>query len=772
MRIVLISLFSLMLFPQSALSQQLSEEGQSRKAAHDFLFKKFAPSRPCRYASDGQILGEITVLEQRIEADGVLEVELPEGAQRIAGMFRHLALKGENLDRVGDLKMLPYKPDATLHHSQHKPEFYRVQMGALPLPRVEAPRIVLRAATTGPVVVTSVVFSSQNKLSVEFDDLPYRNLGDEQPVRRVTVDVDTSRELSLGGTIDLQREKFFRYYAVPGGVHQSLENWAHQRNFRPGRQIFKMQYALVKGYSPNQPKLRESASRPGYPASDFFERYDASPQSRYAIEAFQKIDYAMCLDNWPDFMSIPHVGRGTPRVEYFDAAAKLAGDFVKSQVNDGGSTATWWEVKNESTIKSEWDYHWAENSWSLLADFHNRVARQIHAHSPQTKVGGPSSAWMQLQVNDFGLYRSQREFMDMTRGHLDFYSHHFYEDIGTVGAWHRRETTYSNYLLGRVEAILNMLQAHMRGTGNVRPLLITECGSLQPGRGPSDYWLRLRSFSAYMHKFLQRPHEIDLCVPFAFLNVPWNPGSGNAAFIPRTGEPANGPITGYDSTPVAYFFDLWREFQGRRLPVSHGEQWLDVTAVHDAGKIYVALTNMSGRRLHVDLSSLNRAGVESAFQRRLYYRNGQVNYADRLALTTLTEVEVDVEETTLVIVDLDQPLAIEGCVERTFSYAAETAVKADESAGFEIDVAYPDRISRAQLVVGVHRNGGLKRSLKAKVNGQLIGDNGEWAAEINNLFAPIVIPVEPSLLRKKNRIEFGPMPGVTITSAHLVLDQG
>lgn len=752
------------------VAQTLSEEGQLRKAAHDFLIQDFAPSRPTKFADDGRVLSELTVLQQQIEANGQLRIELPAGAERVAGMFRHLAIKGEHLDRVGALRLLPYKPDSTLHHSLHTPKMYRVQMGALPLPREDAPPIVLQAETTGPVVVTEVVFSSQNKLSTTFDDLPYRNLGDEQPPEVVTVTLDPSRELSVGGVVDLQREKFFRYYATPGGVHPSLEQWAHERNFRPGRQIFKMQYALVKGYSPRQPKLTESATQSGHADLSFFDRYDASPRSRFAIEPFQNIDYAMCLDNWPDFMSVPHVGRGTPLVEHFDAAAELAGAFVGAQVKQGGRTATWWEVKNESTIKSEWDYHWADNSWDLLADFHNKVAAEIHSVSPATQVGGPSSAWMQLQVNDFGLYRSQRGFMDATKGRLDFYSHHFYEDIGTVGAWHRRESTYTNYLLGRVDAILNMLQAHMQGTDNVRPLLITECGSLQPGRGPSDYWLRLRSFSAYLHKFLSRPQEIDLCVPFAFLNVPWNPASGNAAFIPKTGQPANGPISGYDPTPVTHFFDLWRDFEGRRLPTEHSVRWLDVSAVHQGRRLTVALTNMSGRRRVVNLAGLDATPVDAVFQRRLFYRDGQVQYQDAVP-ADLSAVEVDVEETTLVMIDLKTPLAVQGVQQRSFAYAVDTAVKLDKDASIPIAVSDPRSVTTARLVVGVHRSGGLTEPLDIACNGKEVSGQQQWAKEHRHLFAPLTFNIDPAGLKTSNVITIAASQNVTVTSVHLVIDR-
>ena len=761
-----------------AVGQQLSVEGQRRKSAHEFLFETFAKDRKCEYSNDKQILKEIVVLAKTIEADGQLVIELPEGAQRIASMFRHLTLRGKNLDRVGGLSLEPYRAGSFMHHSIQKPDIYRVQMGSLPIPSEESPGIVLRATTSGPVTVSEIAFSSQNKLRTKFDDIPYRNLGDEYPIEKVIVNIDTSHELSIAGHIDLEREKFFRYYARPGMHHPSAQNWAAERNFLPGRQITKMQYALVKGYSPNQPKLTESKTEKGRAELSFFDRYSSRPSINDAIEPFRKIDYAMCLDNWPDFMSIEHTGRGTPKVEYFNAAAELAAALIEDQVRDGGKTATWWEVKNESTIKSEWDYHWNSDSWDLLADFHNRVADAIHERTPNVKVGGPSSAWMQVQINDFSLYKSQRKFMDLTRGNLDFYSHHFYEDFNTIGAWERRSTTYSNYLMGRLEAILNMFRAHMHGTDNVRPILITECGSLQPGSGPSDYWLRLRSFSAYTHKFLQRPHEIDLSVPFAFLSVAWNPKSGNAAFVPEEGQGTNVPIDQLSPTPVTYFFDLWKDFDGRRLPVSSTQKWLDVTALHEGNLVHVALTNMGGQRINVSLKGVAQHGdIKSINQKRLYYRDGKIQYKPSVKLRNLNAVEVDVEETTVLTITLNSSLQLDGTIRRDYYYANETAVRQIDipKGGFqircpELDSGHRKRVA-ARLLIGVHRDGGLTKPLKVSINGETLPTNHAWAKDVRNLFAPIVVIIPESVqLNRLNNVRVEGQPGLTVTSVHLEID--
>ena len=256
-----------------------------------------------------------------------------------------------------------------------------------------------------------------------------------------------------------------------------------------------------------------------------------------------------------------------PLVKHFDDAAELAAAYVADQINDAGYTAAWWEVKNESSVQSEWAHHWQEkkgiDGWGLLADFHNRVATAVHERAPGIKVGGPSSAYMQLQVKDFALYRSQARFIEETRGKIDFFSHHFYENALMLGAHERRGLGYSNYLLGRYEAILDMLRAHMHKVDNVLPILITECGSLQNGRQPSDNWLRLYAWNAYLTKSMQRPDQIDPCGQHGAVTSPQQTGctgfrvhlpscgprglcvGGHLPFVQR-GEEKSGQCTGID----------------------------------------------------------------------------------------------------------------------------------------------------------------------------------------------------------------------------------
>ena len=95
---------------------KLSPEGLERKAAHEFLFDEFAKSHQSVYKGKGnkRNLDEIILLKERIEVDGDLKIELPEGAQRVASMFRYFLIRGENLDRICLLYTSPSPRDGLL----------------------------------------------------------------------------------------------------------------------------------------------------------------------------------------------------------------------------------------------------------------------------------------------------------------------------------------------------------------------------------------------------------------------------------------------------------------------------------------------------------------------------------------------------------------------------------------------------------------------------------------------------------------------------------
>ncbi|MEM7311618.1 MAG: hypothetical protein AAF497_00565, partial [Planctomycetota bacterium] len=267
-----------------------------------------------------------------------------------------------------------------------------------------------------------------------------------------------------------------------------------------------------------------------------------------------------------------------------------------------------------------------------------------------------------------------------------------------------------------------------------------------------------------------KPDQIDLFVPFIFLHMSWNPMSGDAAFTPKTDRERHRSIEDFGPTTIANFFELWRDFDGRRLPVEFDRDWLDIIAVHDKGRISLAITNMGGRQLAVDLSSVAKQ-IQStgATQTRLNYHEGQVVFEPEHAVD-VAAVPVDVNETTIVRLTLSSPLSISSSRSQERVYAGKTAVRSKGGARtFTIKIDEPANVTKAKLVVGLHRRGGITEPLNVSLNGTAIDIELGDAAEFTEFFAPLDAAIPVVSLRKSNEIKITAQEESTITSVQLLL---
>ena len=127
-------------------AQDLSKEGREQKAIHDYLFDTFVEGRETKYVGTGRDRGlkEVTILAETKEIRHGDEVLLPEGAERIAGLFRHFAFHGDHLDRIREVRVFPFSPDKAPPRSQQVKDFYRVQMPSIPLSDESTERMKIR----------------------------------------------------------------------------------------------------------------------------------------------------------------------------------------------------------------------------------------------------------------------------------------------------------------------------------------------------------------------------------------------------------------------------------------------------------------------------------------------------------------------------------------------------------------------------------------------------------------------------------------------------
>ena len=236
-----------------ALAQKLSKEGIDKQATHNYLFDTFAEGRKTKYVGNGIAKGlkELTILAKTQTIKHGDELLLPEGAEKIAVLFRHFAFHGSNLDRVKEVHVYPFSPDIAPPRSQQIEKFYRVQMPSIAVsdksPEPMKIRFLMKDKNA-TCQIDDLVFIAQKQIPPKFDSIAFRDLGSEFSRERVEINIDTDHELSIGGTSELQRERWFRMHETPGVVDQSFERWALERNFLPGRGAFKFNPGLTRAW--------------------------------------------------------------------------------------------------------------------------------------------------------------------------------------------------------------------------------------------------------------------------------------------------------------------------------------------------------------------------------------------------------------------------------------------------------------------------------------------------------------------------------------------
>lgn len=743
----------------SAQSPNLAAQLAEARDNHRLLLA-LADRHEAKYAENTNladpVLSQIVIpLEPTPQGDDP-RVPLPENFDRLWSYFVSLWIIGDAMDQTKSIVLVQDGETSPV-------KWIRYGNGILIRPQTLALRHGTPAilALTGPAQPELIRLESR-RVSTRFDPSPYIGVGEDRPRRPVTLAVSTHQWRSIGGISELDRTKYFRIYSQPGNERYPY----HQEEldalgFQQGRQMFKFGPALEKRYGQDiQPKLSEDPSRPGHHDSSFFDEFDNDSYAGVDPD----LRFAMCFDNWPSFMAAEIPGqqntRGAPR--NFDAAADLVVDYLNDQIADSGRTATWWEVKNESDITYEWPFHSDPNSdgWGLLIDFHNTIADAVHERvDPNIKIGGPTAAWPVFEANDFGRWRDFQRFHDGTADHLDFFSYHAYDPaIYGPGDPH-----------GYLDARLDMIQSHMQTTDRVRPLVFSEFGVYgEPAKSTPDgrEWVIAKGISPYWLRFLDRPEQLDLVVPFMLGFVHWNPTATRGVWAhDEHGE--------FYRTASYDVMQLWSEFQGRRLPVSCDDPGFLQHALLDGDTLYLAMYNGTDDRAAVDIRLDSDAPIETIRQKRMYYSKGELTYSDE-AINGLRGLPVNVAETSMVIVRFRRPPNTIGTLAENSHYGADTAIS-NTGEPIEFTIATPDiaeaSVEAVELRLSMHRTGGeaLGESVEIDFNGQPVShDLSRFGAEGYFGYTRIPLPTESLADNNQFAVRFA-KPGGTLGSARLVI---
>ena len=768
--VIMTGIWALLCAISAAQTDGMDPLGPAGRKAYDLhrrffeeIVPKYSVQTKTQVNAGFETLTHLTFFDQPAPIPGRLLIPVPRDLNDYIFDFRTIEISGSELTGVTRIAAVGESASGVVVITSQQDRLIQITASSVVTDMGRPFSLVLEGAGT----VEKVQLVNYEGISFEFDASAYREPGADQPVKPVTVQVDATRYRSIGGICDLKPERYFRYYAAPNFDRSGMEPYFKGKGFFPGRQIEEIGPAYEDrwGAAAKMPHLKEDPARPGYAAPAFFERRE--------FRRFEGVDpsleFIMCFDSWPRFMwptnfpGIPNQ-RGTPAVEHFDAAADVAARLVKSQIRDSGRTATWWEVKNEADVKSEWIYHHEPgyDAWGLLADFHNRVADAIRRVAPQVKVGGPTSAWFQPHRGNFEVWRNHQRFMDRTRDHLDFYSLHFYE-MGAMDSMQRWRSGSDSFVQGGQEIVLDMLQAHMAATGNRKPLVCSEYGSLDVKRGERGWWMHIKNVNAMLLGFLNRPDELDITVPFLLTFMHWAPDSSEA-LIHQT------PDGEFVKTKNTFWIDLWEGYRGKRIPVIDSDPKVITHAVLDGHLIRLAVNNRTGQRTALDVSALLPDGVNvvSIRRRTVVFEQAETRYVDE-KLSGWNAVPLGVDGTCILEIALDREPVLTRIREENSFYAYRTAVPANPSAEFEI--AVPEtRPAHALLRIGLNREGGFSKPVTVDLNGIKHTVDLSWSSGIPHFLDYIEMAVAPEKIRPVNRVVVRTEePGATVTAVKLVL---
>lgn len=595
-----------------------------------------------------------------------------------------------------------------------------------------------------------------------YDITGYTIMGADKPwIDDVKITVDATKNLSVNGVNKLDERKFKRYHVNSGPIglesndtsynilDQAYHSITTQYGFLPGRGAF--HFNLLERYM----GMVEDAEKPGYADySVFNERFAPNRDLAHKYDTLYPTignDYVVTTDGWPTWQAVnpKDIHVAAPRLDRFEGAAELTGKLVAGfHTKFYNRGPKYLEVKNESTISVEWPYlntH-PDKAWDYLADFHNQVAAAIKKESPETLVGGPSSAFMYLEKDDFDEAKKQLAFMDATKESLDYYSHHFYENGPML--IHERDNNPDGFLAGRLEAVVELLNNHMVLTDNVKPILITEEGTYNNAGTPIDYFKKLRTYNGYMLRFINMSDTIDMITPYVYPIINWRPNS-NGTFY-RYNDSQTG-LAG--TTPLMYYLDIWKDYRGAFLPVESDNHQVYTHAVQHGRKIYVAVQNLNAARAYINLNiETGKANIVDVKRKRTFLELGELTH-EEITVKDIKRVPMRVEEMTIFEITLDKEPKFSNTLHRDTYYGDKTLVKTGlKPADFTITCDVKN-LEGSMLRIGFGKTGyGFTKDMTVHVNGTEYRKDLSFTHKEGDFFGYVDIKLNKQIIKNINDI--------------------
>ncbi|OON95007.1 MAG: hypothetical protein ATN31_02135 [Candidatus Epulonipiscioides saccharophilum] len=697
--------------------------------------------------------------------NGQSDIDLPADVATIMRFFTNFYYTGD-FENGNAMKLYIVSPDGKEHilnnngnswgsagkKASHGPisATGHLPIGA-PTSQIDYSGYKLRFKGTG--TIAQVYLWNPSGIATEYDTSAYGVLGADLPIEEIKIKIDTTANLILDGYGEFEPGAYKNLHATPLSLFsntttitssdeissKAYEDWG----FEAARGTYRFQ-------SFEDSKLI-TAGENGYTKieDELYELYQPNLKLQQKFENLYPTignDYVATFDGWPSWqweqgITVDKLS-ASPAYEHFDAAADIAGHIVKAfNTKFGDYAPKYFEVKNESTITNEWHFFNTESkevAWNYLTEFHNKMADAIHELNPNTLVGGPSSAFMYLEKNNFNEAKYQLDFMDATKNSLDWYSHHFYENSNLMV--NGRKDNSDGFLAGRFEAVMDLLIGHMENTDNVKPFLITEAGNYNSLHTDIDYFQKLTAYNGYMLRFMDYPEVVEMYVPYLYALAGWTPDSNINLYQFVNSKAQNQGIKDQMTYAEAYV-DIWKDFDGKYIlsEVVANDELLEervfTKAVRDGDTIYLAVHNLNPARVELDLDF--GAKVISASKKYSYLEYADLNYKNEV-VEDLDNIYMRAQEMAMFEIKLEEGTAFDGTLARESYYSAQELVDSGANKIFTIKVDSFDNAKKEAATLRVNfgrEKQGFDGQMDVSINGTHIGTRSlEYTNKSGDIF--------------------------------------
>ncbi|MGL6312807.1 carbohydrate-binding protein [Vibrio sp. WXL103] len=592
------------------------------------------------------------------------------------------------------------------------------------------------------------------------------------------IDINLDFKHTVGGISEFDREKFMVLHSANiesdwDGEEDKKDYLLNQLDTYFARETGSMRYQVGQ--------VAEDPARTGY----------AHPYGMTTIGTQVKNNYKNSLDNrnWRQFeqrdrglitaaQDVPfypgsaQTNKGwefTSMVPFGHSTGEFMGRFLRDYFGSGGNTGRpvpkYLELMNEPVWPLVDKGMHGGGTIDDIFQYHLSAANEVRKFVPDVKVGGFTTAFPELEKNNFSQWDERwKYFIDLTGDEMDFYSLHLYDLPAFQGGEHYR--TGAN-----IEATLDMIEGYSRSQGKERPFLISEYGAQVHNLKGTPYnpyrdWLNVASFNSMLMQFLERPDKIIKAVPFGPIKAEWGRTGENIPYTSRMMRQANEPYSPTGEwvwTDYIKFYELWSKVSGTRIETKQSNINIQADAYGSGNRVFVILNNLQKTSETVSLNILGKDfnTIASVSGQSLYLGEDDLPKLDSISvdLSRAPDLVMKPESTIILEYEFDSAISQQNTAQENKYYSDKFKQKISASvySNFNINHVSLTQHGEATLRLGIGRDLDLSRVPTVKVNGTTLNTTmnyrGSDQADKSSFFGLLEIPIPYELISASNNIE-------------------